>query len=65
MTLLVNSIKHKNRILDLLRRNKQTLSKNEGKWNISFLALWYQPDKDTSRNDKYRVASSLSRGNST
>ena len=34
MTLLVNSIKHKNRILDLLRRNnklKQTLSKNEGK----------------------------------
>ena len=40
MTLLVNSIKHKNRILDLLRRNnKQTLSKNEGKWNISLLAL--------------------------
>lgn len=67
MTLLVNSIKHKNGILDLLRRNnklKQTLSKNEGKWNISLLALWYQPDKDTSRNDKYRVASSLSRDNS-
>lgn len=67
MTLLVNSTKHKNRILDLLRRNnklKQTLSKNEGKWNISLLALWYQPDKDTSRNDKYRVLSSLSRDNS-